>query len=149
MITVEHSAVIDRPVEEVFEFTTNVENSPQWQTWAQEAKVTSEGPLGVGARYTYVARFLGRRIESSGEVTAYEPNKRYAWRVTSGPVPAEADSTLETVEGGTKITIKGQGEPGGFFRLAEPITERMVKRQVGTDLDNLKDLLESRAEGSA
>ena len=34
---------------------------------------------------------------------------------------------------------------GGFFRLAEPIIARMMKRQVEADYANLKDLLEARA----
>lgn len=42
-----------------------------------------------------------------------------------------------------------EAEPGGFFKLAEPIVARMGKRQVDTNLANLKELLEAQAEGSA
>ena len=144
MIELERSLTIRRPVEEVFAFVTNVENSPRWQAWAVDARVVSEGPLGVGTRYEYVARFLGRKIESQSEVTAYEPDKRYAWKVTSGPIPAEASLDFEPVNEGTRIILTGKGEPGGFFRLAEPPIGRILKRQVDTDIENLKDLLESR-----
>ena len=43
MISMEHSFVIHRPVEEVFEFVTDIQNASQWQSWAVEANVTSEG----------------------------------------------------------------------------------------------------------
>ncbi len=35
-----------------------------------------------------------------------------------------------------------QGEPGGFFKLAEPLLGRMNQRQWDTNLANLKDVLE-------
>ena len=44
MIGIEHSLDIERPVDEVFAFVTNVENAPRWQAWAEEAKITPGGP---------------------------------------------------------------------------------------------------------
>ena len=146
MIRMEHSFVVNRPVEEVFEFVTNIENATQWQSWAVEANITSEGPLSAGTQYTYVARLLGRQFECTGEVTAFEPNKRYTWKVTSGPIPIEADTAFEPVEGGTRVTFTAQGGPSGFFGLAEPIVDRVARRQALADAENLKDLLEARAE---
>ncbi len=32
---------------------------------------------------------------------------------------------------------------GGFFKLAEPLAIRMVRRQLETSLNNLKDVLEA------
>lgn len=36
-------------------------------------------------------------------------------------------------------------EPGGFFKLAEPLIVSMARRQFQSDLDNLKDLMEANA----
>ncbi len=146
MAKVQHSVVIGTPVEKVFAFVTDLENASLWQSWAVEASYTSDGPRGTGTPYVYVARFLGRRIESTGEITAFEPNRRYAWKVTSGPIPMEAETVFEPVDSGTKVTVIMQGEPGGFFKLAEPIVVRMAKRQIETDYANLKDLLEAGTE---
>ncbi len=146
MAKVQHSVVIGTPVEKVFAFVTDLENASLWQSWAVEANYTSDGPRGAGTPYVYVARFLGRRIESTGEITAFEPNRRYAWKVTSGPIPMEAETVFEPVDSGTKVTVIMQGEPGGFFKLAEPIVVRMAKRQIETDYANLKDLLEAGTE---
>jgi hypothetical protein len=38
-----------------------------------------------------------------------------------------------------------EGEPGGFFKLAEPLVERAVKRQIHADFEQLKDILEARS----
>ncbi len=144
MIKIENSYVINRPIEEVFEFMANSENDPQWSSGAQEVMKTSEGPTGVGTTYTTVSRFLGRRLEATFEYTAYEPNKRLAGKATSGPILFQFENTFEpAAEGGTKVTISSEGDAGGLFKLAEPLVARMLQRQVDTDTANLKDLLEA------
>lgn len=145
MIKIENSIVINRPVDEIFEFMANAENNPQWQSGTQEAVKTSEGPIGVGTTFTSVSRLLGKRLESVVEYTAYEPNKRVAGKVTSGPVPFQFETTFEpAAEGGTKVTGGGEGDVGGFFKLAEPLVARMLKRQFDANNANLKDLLEAQ-----
>ncbi len=52
--------------------------------------------------------------------------------------------TFEEVPGGTRLTRAVEGEPGGFFKLADPLIERALKRQVKADLETLKDLLEAQ-----
>jgi len=145
MVKVETSVVINRPIGEVFAFVTNPENSPQYESGVHEAKKTSKGPMGVGATWQEVRQFMGRRIESTNEVTAYEPNKKFSFKSTSGPFPVEGGYIFEQVEGGTKVTVTGQGETGGFFKLADPLVARMVKRDLETANANLKDLLEAQA----
>jgi hypothetical protein len=76
-----------------------------------------------------VRKFLGRRMESELEVTEYEPDRRFALKVLSGPVPFSVEHTLEPRDGGTRLTFLGKGEPGGFFKLAEPIVARTADRQ--------------------
>jgi uncharacterized membrane protein len=145
MVKVETSVVINRPIGEVFEFVVNPESGPQWESWLLEARKTSRGPMGVGATWQEVRQFLGRRIESTNEVTEYEPNKRFWFKSASGPFPVEGGYTFEPIEGGTRVTVTGQGDTGGFFKLADPIVARMVKRQIEADSANLKEFLEAQA----
>jgi hypothetical protein len=49
------------------------------------------------------------------------------------------------VKGGTRIDSTFEVEPGGFFKLADPLVTRMAKRQFESDLANLKDLMEAHA----
>ena len=87
---------------------------------------------------------MGRRIESTYEITQYEPSSKFGFKVISGPVPIAGSYSFESVEGGTKVNFTAEGDAGGFFKLAEPILARMVRRQVETDFGNLKDLLEAQ-----
>jgi uncharacterized membrane protein len=145
MATLEISTVINRPLEEVFAFLSNPENGPKWSSGSSDVTIMSAGPIGVGSTYRSVRTFLGRRIESEIEVTAYEPNRSYATKSTSGPFPMESRVTFERAEGGTRVSATLVGEPGGFFKLAEPLLVSMIKRQFDADLANLKDLMEAHA----
>lgn len=145
MIEIKNSVQINRPVEQVFDFVTNVENLPKWAGPVTEAKQTSEGPVGVGAIQTQTAQFLGRRVESSQEVTQYELNKRLSTKTTSGSFPVEVNYTFESIDGGTLIHLEGNVDAGGFFKLGEPIVGRMLRRQTDADIETLKELLEAQA----
>jgi len=143
VVRVEHSLIIERPPAEVFAYATDPDKLAEWQSTALEAR--SDGPIQKGARVTEVRKFLGRRMESEVEVTEYEPDRRFALRVLSGPVPFTFEQTLEPADGGTTVKVVLEGEPGGFFKLAEPLVERAVRRQVQTDFEQLKDILEARS----
>lgn len=143
MIEIRNSLRINRPVEDVFAFVTKVENLPKWAGPVTEARQTSEGPVGVGTTQIQVAQFLGRRAESSQEVTEYELNKKFSSKTTSGPLPIEVHYTFEPVDGGTRLQLEGNVEAGGFFRLAESVVGRMLQRQTDADAQTLKELLEA------
>jgi len=145
MIRMEYNLVINRPIEDVFAFVSNIEKLSQWVGPVLEAKQTSEGPVGVGTTSTRVAQFLGQQLETTHEVTEYEPNRKISFKSSSGPIAIEERFTFESVENGTKGTFSGEVEAGGFFKLAEPIIARMLKRQTESDVNNLKELLEAQA----
>jgi len=141
---IQESVQINRPVEEVYEFVANPENLPEWTGTVIETRKDTLGPLLEGNTFTSVAKFLGRRIESPFEVTAHEFPRRHSHKSTGGPLPTEWTLTFEEVAGGTRYTQVAEGEPGGFFGLVGPLLERVGRRQLRTDLANLKDLLEAR-----
>jgi uncharacterized membrane protein len=92
-----------------------------------------------------VSEFLGRRIETEYEVTEYEPNRITAWKTVSGPLPLTFRRIFERVQGGTRVTIRYEVEPRGFFRLVEPLVVSMGKRQLEGDFPKLKELMEAPA----
>lgn len=141
----EASITINRSVEDVFAVISNFEHNARWSSATIEDKITSPGPIGVGSTARLASKFLGRRFENDAEITEFEPNERVAMRSTSGPVPVRGTLTVESVDGGTRVNTTFELEPGGFFKLADPIVTRMAKRQFESDLANLKDLMEARA----
>ena len=143
MVTVEETILVERPIEEVFAYFTDPARIPEWQSSALEAHLDGEGPMRAGSTVLEKRKFLGRRMEATMEVLEYEPPHRFRIKASSGPVPFEVSNTLSAAEGGTRIDAVLEGEPGGFFRLGEPLVARAVARELRNNLETLKDVLEA------
>lgn len=143
MVRFEFSVEVDRPPSEVFAYITDADRLPEWQSSAVE--VQWQGEKAEGSRIHEVRKFLGRRMETELEVTEYEPDRRFGLRTISGPVPFSVSQVLEPTNGGTRLMFVGEGEPGGFFKLAEPVVARVAERQFKNDFETLKDILEGGA----
>lgn len=137
------SVTIHRSVEDVFAVVSNVENDPKYSSQVVEAEVTTVGPLGVGSHGRVVSMFMGRRVENRGEVTAFEPNRLYAWRFTTGPVPLGGSFVFEAVDGGTRLLGTIEATPRGLLAIVGPLVARIGRRQLARDLANLKRLMEA------
>jgi carbon monoxide dehydrogenase subunit G len=143
MTKIERSIAIDRPVDEVWEFVHDPTKDALWQTTLTESEQLTDGPMGVGTRVREVRHFLGLRVELAWEVTEYEPTRKSAIRGISGPIPLHGGFLLEPVDGGTRLTVSGELEAHGLFKLAEPVFARITRRELEANLGHLKDLLEA------
>jgi carbon monoxide dehydrogenase subunit G len=141
VIHIELTVEIARTPEEVFALLSDVERLPEWQTSAVEAH--TEGPLAQGSRITETRRLLGREVDSELEVVAYEPPKRLTLRSLGGPVRFTVDHELVAQDGGTRLTLVAEAEPGGLMRFTGPMIARTAEQQFRQDFDRLKALLES------
>jgi uncharacterized membrane protein len=148
MARAEHTVVVGRPPHEVFAFLTDLSNVPEWQSGSAEVR-QPDRPLGVGATYVQVLQFLGRRIEATIEVTEFDPGRRFSIRTRTGPIPFEVRHDFESADGGsaTRLHVELEGEPGRFFKLAEPLVVRNAQRQLEGDFATLKEIVEARAAG--
>src|SRR5579863_6776120 len=135
-------AKIKRPPQDVFAALVDFDHIPDWNTGVREVRWNRDEPLGVGSTVVYVGRFLGRSFESSAGITEYVPGQRYSSKSTTGPFLIEVENTLESVDGGTKLTSVFRGESRGFFKLGEPAIVRLSKKLFESATDNMKALLE-------
>lgn len=136
---------IKRPVEDVFAVLSDFSNGSKWASGAVEpAKKTSDGPIGVGTTWQGVGKVAGRRFDTDVTLTEFEPNRKVTIKLTK-PFPTTSTVTLESVAGGTRVSQTVESEPGGFFKMAEPLLVTMARRQFQNDLDNLRDLMEAHA----
>ncbi len=142
MITYEKRIFINRPPQEVWDLISDPANFAKWQGSAESAEWTSEGPPGVGSSFRGEAKFLGRKIESTSEITIWNPPNLYGLKSVSGPMPFESTTKLEPKENGTNLSLRAQMEIGGFFKLAEGLVAKQAEKQTENDLGALKLLLE-------
>lgn len=141
----EGSFVIERPVEAVFAYLTDLQNDAAWRNeWVDASRLT-DGPLGVGCRFRLVGSILGRRFDVDYETTEYEPNVRSAWKGTSGPMPLNFERAFEPVEGGTRVRVVYEASVPWLLRPFTPLLGRAGRRALDGDLPALKAILEGPA----
>ena len=142
---VEHSTIINRPIEEVFEYVSTPENDPTWVSASIRHKRTSPGPMRVGMTTEEDVKFLGQTATYTWEVTEYEPPTVVAYRATSGLLPgAVVRVRCEPVEGGgTRFTHAVEIEPRGiYYKAIAPVMPWLTRRLIASMDRTLKNLLE-------
>lgn len=143
MIKVEHSVFINRPVSEVFDYLVDPAKEHEWQEGVVEAGLSpGSNGLGLGANVFEKRKFMGRDMLSKFEVTKFEKDKHFVGKVIEGPVLFEVTYIFNPKEGGTEVTIVLQGEPGGFFKLAEGLVRKQLESQLASDFARAKKILE-------
>lgn len=148
MITVKSSTTINQPADDVFAFVNDHANAQLWLTGLLESRPTSD-TRGVGYTWVDILEVFGRRLETEFEVTEFEHGRKLAFKSIRGSFPISGIYTFDDSGGGATVTFELQGEPGGFFKLAEPLLTRMLQRQWDANLANLKDILEADSRPSA
>jgi uncharacterized membrane protein len=138
------NAQVYRPIKQVFNFVSTPENDFQWQYGVLASAQISEGAVGVGTFFRSIGHFMGRRIESTFEVTEYDPNKKYGFKSLSGPIQSETLYTFEIAGGSTRVNISTHASSGDLFQTEDKIVEKKVKKQFKDNLALLKDILEAR-----
>ena len=88
-IDVKAEVQIARTREDVAAYVVNPENDPLWIGGIKSARMLTEPPVGVGTRVAGVASFMGKRIEYTPEVVAYEANSLLTMR-TDKPFEMES-----------------------------------------------------------
>ncbi len=139
---------IERPVGEVFAYATDPERLATWQTNTVSAIREDDGPLRLGSRLREVHRAPGgKQLESVVEVSEYEPDRVFALRVVEG-TPVHARITFAPTGRGTLMCFRAHGQLTGAMRLAQPLLQRVLKRQFASHCATLKDVLEKQADDS-
>jgi len=147
MLRIDVTTLISRPVQEVWGFFIDLTNSPRWTRSGSEVRQTSDGPLGVGATFESVRHVFGREIKSQTLVaTHYEPGHLISYTAVI-PLLGQVIGgyTFESVDSGTRLSRWTEADLGRAEGLLGPIVARLVRGGQGTELANLKRLIETRA----
>lgn len=134
---------IDRSINEVFLYLSDLERIPEWNWAITETKKITPGPIAVGTRYRQ-ARAVPRPATEILEITALVPNQRI--EVRGDLVEMAAHLTYELNEDGlgTVVTNAVSLDADGPVRLIAPILSRKTAGAVASNLNDLKTLLEAR-----
>ena len=137
----EASITINRPVEEVFAFVTDVGNWARWNEELSHVEQVSEGPIGVGTIYRGTAELMGK-MAFAAEILEYEPNKKVVQRMTVGPTQLHGAWLFEPVPDGTRFTMSSETQSEGLFKLAGSLFDGVIKKRLEANLAKLKATIE-------
>ena len=145
-VDVETEVQIERPRDEVAAYASDPNNAPDWYENIERVVWKTAEPAAVGSLIGFTARFLGRRLTYTYEITDRIPQERLVMRTAEGPFPMETTYTwTDTNGGGTRMTLRNRGEPTGFSRVVAPLIASAVRRANRKDLARLKQILEARS----
>lgn len=145
MFRIEGEIVINRPVEEVFDFVADERNEPRYNSQMRRAEQITEGPVGLGTRYRAELVSMGRPVRMDIEFTGYDRPRRLASATHLSFMETRGGLTFEPVPGGTRMRWSWEVQPRGIFKLMGPVVAGMGRRQERRIWTDLKRLLEARA----
>jgi carbon monoxide dehydrogenase subunit G len=114
------SAVIDRPIEEVFAFLADGTNDPRFSPRVQEIRKTTDGPIGAGTIFESKVKDAGMTTGRKFELTAFDAPTKIRWAERSKNMITVPDGgyDLEKVsDTETKVTIHNTFEGHGFGKV--------------------------------
>jgi len=139
------SISIQRPVDEVFDFVTNVENMPRWISGVSGARMVSIA-MEKGARYCidYVAGWRSSEVEI--EVVDYERPKLFASKSSRGPFDYEGRMELTSDGMWTSITNIIEDNPDSLATtvanaLFGPLLRGARRRRLQKELEQLRNAI--------
>ena len=129
----EATAVIDRPIEEVFAFLADGENDPKFSPRVLEIAKTTDGPPGVGTVYASTVKDAGVKTKREFKLTEFEPPTRIRWtEVSENLVTAPEGGYDLAPEGtGTRVTIYNVLEGHGVGKPIAPLA--LLSARKGAD----------------
>lgn len=142
MIRISDSVRIARPIEQVFEYTSDLSHYSEWADFTTDSEKITDGPIGVGTKFRWARELFGRR-ESTTEVTDYQPNVSVSLK-TSGAASASGTFTFRSVGQETEFKIEMKGQTPKMLKPIEMIVAGRMKDDYASALKNLKRILESQ-----
>lgn len=140
------SAVIDRPIDEVFAFLADGTNDPKFSPRVQEIRKTSDGPTAVGSVFESKVKDAGMRTSRRFELTAFEVPTKIRWAERSRNMITVPDGgyDLETVtDTQTKVTVHNTFEGHGLGKLIVGFAVKAAVKDAPAFAERIKSAIEA------
>jgi Polyketide cyclase / dehydrase and lipid transport len=120
------------------------QNHSRWDPAVLEMIRDDDGPVGLGTTGREVRKVPGNRVVSAVRVTTFEPDRRFAFRTTSGPMLEAVDWTVEATPAGSRVTMALAFTPLTMpMRIMAPLLRRQIPRNVRANAERLRAALDS------
>ena len=140
------SAVIDRPVDEVFAFLADGTNDRKFSPRVQEIRKTTDGPIGVGTVLESKVKDAGMTTSRRFELTAFEAPTKIRWAERSKnmiTVPDGGYDLEKVTDTQTKVTIRNTFEGHGFGKLIVGFAVKAAVKDAPAFAERIKSAVEA------
>lgn len=146
MIEIRATSRIHAPPSRVWEFVADHESFLAGGDELTCEIVTEGAPDRNGLGAMRVVKSSG--IEFREEITSFEPDSRYEYRIRSLTGPMGFTVPMTHLRGWVELTTDGEATEvvwGSRFRIDLFVVARMLERQLGRELESAFDILLERA----
>jgi len=141
----EGTAVIERPIDEVFAFLADGTNDPKFSPRVLEIAKVTDGPVGVGTVFKSTVKDAGVKTDREFEITEFERPTRIRWTERSqNPITVPVGGYDLAPDGdGTRVTVHNQFEGHGFGKVILPLATRSARKGADQFAQAIKTAVES------
>jgi carbon monoxide dehydrogenase subunit G len=139
------TAVINRPIDEVFAFLADGTNDPKFSPRVLEIRKTPDGPPGVGTHFLSTVKDAGMKTKRDFELTEFEAPTRIRWTERSKNLVSVLDGGYDLVPDGegTRLTIFNIMEGHGLGKVLEGFAVRMAQKDADALANRIKQAVEA------
>jgi uncharacterized protein YndB with AHSA1/START domain len=139
-VVIEESVEVRRPVEEVFDYCTDIAHEPEWNPHTRYAEKLTDGPVREGTRYK------AEWVEGDPMIVEYVAVDRpRSWLTTgrSRRLVTTGEGHVVPTDDGARLNIRMVLEPRGVMSMISPVLGRVMRRRERDNLRSIKAVLES------
>ena len=136
------SVLVDRPIDEVWAFVSDVEKMDLWAKGVTKTRLTSERDVAPGSVFTGKFTHRGREFDVRYTVTVCEPPSRFGIE-SEGMLRYSGIMEMEDADGATRVTntVETDAERAAS-RLMAGLFRWGMRRQLSKELGVLKRVIE-------
>jgi len=135
---------VDRPLDEVFAFVGDFANTKEWDPGIADARMVTDGPIGIGTRYALDVVFNGRTLPMTYVVTEWDPPNRVVLKGEGSTLTAVDDIRFEATPTGTRIRYSADLRLKGLLKVAEPFLKGRIDETGRKAMAGMRRALETR-----
>ena len=140
------TAVIDRPIDEVFAFLADGTNDRKFSPRVQEIRKTTDGPVGVGTVFESTVKDAGMKSSRRFELTEFTAPSTIRWTERSSNAVTVPEGGYELTAMGdaqTRVTIHNTFEGHGFGKLVVGFAARAATKDAPAFAQRIKSAVEA------
>jgi uncharacterized protein YndB with AHSA1/START domain len=143
MAQISGEIVIDRPIDEVFDFVADERNEPLYNSRMLTAEKVTDGPIGIGTRFSATTNSGRGTADMVIEVISFNRPMRIVSSTSLSNMNIRGTLAFEPVGQDTRLRWSWDLEPKGALKVIGPVVALLGRRNEKAIWASLKAYLEA------